>query len=98
VPWGGGGIGTSYKSVLSTIDGWKQRNGCTGTAQTIYDQGDAKCVRHGGCTADVELCTITGGGHQWPGGESSGAFNGKLSDDLDASDALWTFFAAHPRE
>jgi len=99
VPWNGGGWGTNYKSVESTIDGWTQRNGCSGTAQTMYDQGDATCVKHGGCTAgaDVELCTIDGGGHQWPGGESSGAFNGKVSTDLDATDTLWTFFAAHPR-
>jgi polyhydroxybutyrate depolymerase len=43
------------------------------------------------------LCTIDGGGHQWPGGESIGVFSGTLSTDLDATAAMWAFFAAHPR-
>ncbi len=61
-------------------------------------QGDATCVTHGGCTsgADVVLCTIQGGGHQWPGGETL-PFLGKKSTDINATDALWTFFVAHPR-
>jgi polyhydroxybutyrate depolymerase len=98
VPYDGGGIGTNYKSVATTIDGWTQRNGCGASTQTAFDMGDATCAVHQGCMAgaDVELCTIDGGGHQWPGGESSGIFNGKVSTDLDATDTIWAFFVAHP--
>jgi poly(3-hydroxybutyrate) depolymerase len=35
--------------------------------------------------ADVELCTIRGGFHEWPTGS-----------DLDANQVIWDFFASHP--
>ncbi|MBA3464054.1 MAG: hypothetical protein H0T46_29120 [Deltaproteobacteria bacterium] len=76
---------------------WKGKNCCTTTSQT-YQQGDVTCVTHGGCTdgADVTLCTVQDGGHQWPGGDTL-PFLGKKSDNIIATDALWTFVAAHPR-
>jgi polyhydroxybutyrate depolymerase len=87
----------SYSWVPQTIDFWTQHNGCT-TMTTTYQNGNATCVTHGGCTsgADVVLCTIAGGGHQWPGGEAL-PFLGLKSDDLNATDAQWEFFVAHPR-
>lgn len=98
IPYGGGGV-NGNEAVATTIERWRTRNGCTGAGTTTYGQGDATCVTYDGCTAgaDVTLCTIDGGGHQWPGGESIGVFSGKLSDDLDATGAMWEFFAAHPR-
>jgi poly(3-hydroxybutyrate) depolymerase len=58
--------------------------------------GDATCVTHGNCAdgADVELCTIAGG-HQWPGGFVIPGL-GYRSNDLMATDAIWSFFVAHP--
>ena len=87
----------SYSYVGQTIDFWKQHNACT-TETTSYQHGDATCVTHGGCTggADVVLCTIDNGGHQWPGGDAL-PFLGYKSDDLIATDAQWDFFVAHPR-
>jgi polyhydroxybutyrate depolymerase len=87
----------SYDWVDETIDYWRIYNRCT-TQTTTYQNGDATCVTHGGCTAgaDVVLCTISGGGHQWPGGEAL-PFLGPMSDDLIATDAIWSFFVAHPR-
>lgn len=86
-----------YNYVPATVSFWKTKNGCTSMA-TTYQKGDATCVTHGGCTngADVVVCTIQGGGHQWPGGEAL-PFMGKKSDDIIATDAIWEFFAAHPR-
>jgi polyhydroxybutyrate depolymerase len=99
IPFGGGGVNGNI-SVEDSIDGWAARNHCTGAPVTTYDEGDATCVRRGGCdgNADVVLCTIDGGGHQWPSGESTGIFNGTLSDDLDTTEVAWDFFAAHPRK
>ena len=97
IPFGGGGF-NGNEPVATTINRWVTNNHCT-TTTTTHQQGDATCVTHGGCTAnaDVTLCTIDGGGHQWPGGDSIGTFNGKKSDNLIATEAMWTFFAAHPR-
>jgi polyhydroxybutyrate depolymerase len=86
----------SYDWVDETVDYWRITNHCT-TMTTSYQNGAATCVTHGGCNggADVVLCTIAGGGHQWPGGETV-PFLGTKSDDVIATDALWDFFVAHP--
>jgi polyhydroxybutyrate depolymerase len=97
IPFNGGGV-NGNESVPTTINRWVTANHCSAQTTTTYQHGDATCVTHGGCTdgADVTLCTIDGGGHQWPGGDSIGALLGKKSDDLLSTDAMWTFFAAHP--
>lgn len=47
----------------------------------------------------VQLWTITGGGHTWPDGPQylPKAIIGNVSHNFDASEAIWQFFAAHPR-
>lgn len=94
VPYGGG---LGMPSVESSIAGWATRNGCKGAPKQTYAKGDATCKTWGSCDggADVTLCTIAGGGHQWPGGTAIPGL-GKASQDLRATDAMWTFFAAHP--
>jgi polyhydroxybutyrate depolymerase len=86
-----------FRSVDETLSTWRQRNGCLGSAETTYQKGEVTCQRWGTCKrdADVELCTVTEGGHQWPGGNpiTSG---GHLSGDVSASAAMLKFFAAHP--
>ena len=97
VPYNGGGIG-GFRSVTDTIADWAARNQCPpGAPAVTYDQGDARCETVVGCPQDaaVTLCTIEGGGHQWPGGEEFPG-GGHLSMDLIATDAIWDFFVAHP--
>jgi polyhydroxybutyrate depolymerase len=98
IPYGGGGV-NGNESVAATIERWATKNGCTGAPAQTFQQGDATCTTRSGCNggADVVECRIAGGGHQWPGGVSIGSFLGELSNDLDASNAMWAFFAAHPR-
>jgi poly(3-hydroxybutyrate) depolymerase len=52
-----------------------------------------------GCGARaVELYEIRGGGHTWPGGPRVTAPRlGRTTRELDATRAIWDFFAAHPR-
>jgi polyhydroxybutyrate depolymerase len=50
---------------------------------------------------DVELVTIAGAGHQWPGATAKPALQKLLRLDppstaLDATAVIWRFFAAHP--
>ncbi|OLB77965.1 MAG: polyhydroxybutyrate depolymerase [Actinobacteria bacterium 13_2_20CM_2_71_6] len=44
----------------------------------------------------VELVTIAGGGHTWPGAGRAGKTD-PPGTDLSATDTIWRFFAAHPR-
>ncbi len=92
-----GSIGFGFESVADTIAGWVARNGCQGEPVNSYARGDASCERYERCDAgaQVELCTIEGGGHTWPGGaDIPGA--GMTSQDLSANERMWEFFMAHP--
>jgi polyhydroxybutyrate depolymerase len=86
-----------YPSVADTIAGWVQRDGCQGMPMTTYDNGDATCVTYSQCSAgaEVTLCTISDGGHTWPGGTPFPLL-GNTSMDISATDAMWTFFQQHP--
>jgi polyhydroxybutyrate depolymerase len=98
VPYGGGGL-SGTKSVDDTIAFWVMNDGCTDAAPAqVYMNGDATCSRYSMCDAGsaVELCTISDGGHQWPGGNDAGFGLGTLSMDLDASETIVKFFADHP--
>jgi polyhydroxybutyrate depolymerase len=48
--------------------------------------------------ATTVLYSIEKGGHTWPGGEQyvPAKYIGRTSEDLDASETIWKFFAAHP--
>jgi polyhydroxybutyrate depolymerase len=95
VPYSGGGF-SGYRSAADTDAGWATRNGCDATTTETFARGDSRCVSHAGCDggSEVTLCTITGGGHTWPGG---GYFpGGHITTDLSATDAMWAFFEAHP--
>jgi polyhydroxybutyrate depolymerase len=97
VEWDGGGLGNA-RSVEDTIDTWLRLDGCTDAEPTtIHDEGDATCVAWTACdqASEVRLCTIDGGGHQWPGGEDAAPVQGTagmLSDDLQTSEELLEFF------
>jgi polyhydroxybutyrate depolymerase len=94
VPYNGGGI-ANYPSVASTIDAWRSKNGsAAGPGQNVFTKDDVSCTQWSG-TADVRLCTVTDGGHQWPGG-SSLPYGGSPTPNLDASEAIAAFFEAHP--
>ena len=95
VPYDGDSL-IGYASVAATIAGWVARDACQGAPQTTYSHGDATCVTYEHCTAgsEVTLCTITGGGHTWPGGTPL-ALLGKTSTDISATDAMWGFFQTH---
>ncbi len=95
----------TFEAVPLTIANWVTRNGCDAGAPTrVFENGAASCYLYG-CpkNAEVELCTIDGGGHYWPGGDDwagstflCGANQGVRSSDLIANDAMWTWFQAHP--
>jgi poly(3-hydroxybutyrate) depolymerase len=50
--------------------------------------------------ASVELYTITGEGHEWPGGphlpRRITRLLGPQSTAISADDTMWAFFLAHP--
>lgn len=82
--------------VRDTMEAWAQRNGCGTSTSVYFTNGDVTCEEWSGCgAASVQLCTVDGGGHQWPGGNSIPLL-GDNTNDISATDAIWDFFAAHP--
>jgi polyhydroxybutyrate depolymerase len=88
--------GFSAMSVDNQINAWAERNGCAGPPSVFLNEEDVLCERYDSCNdgAEVALCTIDGGGHQWPGGVSI-PFLGANTDAISATQMMWDFFSAH---
>ena len=82
--------------VRDTMDQWAARNGCNSGPSVFLMQGDVRCEEWTGCrdNATVKLCTVDGGGHQWPGGTSIPLL-GPNTTAISASEMMWTFFTEH---
>jgi polyhydroxybutyrate depolymerase len=91
--------GVPFRSVGDTIAAWVRVNRCDPTATVInetpmVDDG-TRIVRHfyrG--DAPVTLITVEGGGHTWPGRPPFPEMLGKSTQNLNANDVIWEFFAA----
>jgi polyhydroxybutyrate depolymerase len=88
-------------AVATLIAGWRAVDGCP--APTVATVGVVtRSVALCPSGRAVELITIAGAGHQWPGGRrypGVGLVPGldPPSTALDATTTIWQFFAAHPR-
>jgi polyhydroxybutyrate depolymerase len=106
MPYLGGGL--ARRRVLSadrSIAFWGTAAGCAAAPATSEEPdrvADGTRVRrtvYAACREGraVELYTIEGGGHTWPGGPVAGARVGRVSREIDATELIWGFFAQHPR-
>jgi polyhydroxybutyrate depolymerase len=102
IPFGGSvGIGFQRGARLAVPEAlarWRELDRC---AQPVTTTEGAVATQRSDCADGrvVELITIAGAGHQWPGGER-GTVQSILgmpldapSTALDATETLWTFFA-----
>jgi polyhydroxybutyrate depolymerase len=85
-----------FISVPDSFAGWAMRDQCQGTPVETFNKVDSSCSSYTNCAggAEVTLCTVQNGGHTWPGGPTIPY--GYTTPYLNATDAMWTFFAAHP--
>ncbi len=97
VPYDGNPL-LGFPSTASTVTGWAQRDGCPSAATPLGQIGDTSCEQYAPCHqgSAVELCTVDGGGHDWPGGGSLWV-NGMPPSGFVATFAVLDFFEAHPR-
>lgn len=84
----------------ASVRAWAQANGC-GDA-TDERRSTQILERAYDCEEDAEVrfLIIEGGGHSWPGSELSKAIEQVVdptTDELDASEEIWSFFARHAR-
>ncbi len=101
-PYDGHGQAYWTYSVPQAAKDWATQDGCSATAAVSTPDPGVTLTRYPGCAggASVELYTIAGEGHEWPGGPRlSNRLTRELgpqSDALDANSVIWAFFAAHP--
>jgi polyhydroxybutyrate depolymerase len=100
----GGGFTLSAEASVAF---WASRNGCLAEPSsenlpdTVQDGTTVTVSSYQSCQqdADVQLYTIVGGGHTWPGGLQylPERIIGKTSRDIDANEIIWMFFKEHPK-
>lgn len=102
-PCGGNGQAYWTYSVPSAAARWAAHDGCQSTPTTVSGSGYTLTTYGacgGGSGSAVELYTLQGEGHEWPGGPRLPARDvallGPQSDAVSANAAMWAFFAAHP--
>jgi polyhydroxybutyrate depolymerase len=88
-------------AVPDLIERWRRTDGCAPPASQVEDPVTTSVADCPDGRA-VELITIAGAGHQWPGAGPRTVGERALGLDppssaLDATVTLWEFFAAHPR-
>jgi polyhydroxybutyrate depolymerase len=97
----GGGRGTGPAQVegppiADVIDRWRQIDDCADASVTTVgpvERSESSCASG----RAVELVTIDGAGHQWPASIAPRASADPPSRALDATQAIWDFFASHPK-
>ncbi|MDY7104721.1 MAG: PHB depolymerase family esterase [Actinomycetota bacterium] len=91
-------------AVEDVVARWRGVADCAAPTTDIRSVVDVDMTRtSAGCPDGraVELITIDGAGHQWPGGQRRRLTEHLLDTDapsgaLDATEELWVFFADHP--
>lgn len=108
MPYFGGGVARRRGRVLSaerSIAFWATTSGCaeapvtTDEPDRVTDGTRVRRTAYGTCREgrSVELYTIEGGGHTWPGGPPVGGAVGRVTREIDATPVIWAFFAGHPK-
>ncbi|GAA3446539.1 alpha/beta hydrolase family esterase [Planomonospora venezuelensis] len=82
--------------VREVVAGWRATGDC---GRPSVSRSGPVTVERARCPRGraVELITVEGAGHQWPGGEVVRERADPPSAALDATAVIWRFFAAHPR-
>lgn len=108
----GGTVGRNMGEVESERDAtsfWAKHDGCTGEPASselqarVKDGTSVSKKDWGDCKAGTEVVSyvVAGMGHNWPPSELKGPLMrrivGPSSKNLNATDVIWSFFAAHPK-
>jgi polyhydroxybutyrate depolymerase len=103
IPYAGGFgpeslVQVDFASVRDSLGFWAGADDCNAQA-TSTTSGDIQHESWGGCAQStaVELYTVLGGGHAWPGGLGGWAGSDQPTQTISAAQLIWDFFAAHPK-
>jgi polyhydroxybutyrate depolymerase len=96
---------SAYPTVEETTNYWRAKDSCSDAFRSVYARGTVACNSWNACSdgAEVQICTVTNGGHTWPSSAWTATpavslLLGFTSFDLDANEYIASFLAAHPRK
>jgi polyhydroxybutyrate depolymerase len=91
------GFGDVLPPIPGWAEDWAERDQCAPVPALDRIANDVLVDRWTGCARDVEvqLYTIEGGAHAWPGSDRLGFF--APTQSIDATDLMWDFFASHAK-
>ncbi len=101
-PYNGNGQRYWTYSVPDAAQRWAEQDACSSTPSITTPATGVRLATYGRCAANaaVELYTLDGAGHTWPGGpplpRRITRILGPQSSELNANAVIWSFFAAHP--
>jgi len=101
-PYEGGGD-YNVSSVNESVAFWVEHNGCDPTPE-IYTSPSGKIIRrtytNGEKGTEVILYTTVGGEHWWPGNPYTSGTPWLIDTirEISATDLIWEFFEAHPKQ
>jgi polyhydroxybutyrate depolymerase len=100
-PYNGNGQPYWTDSVPDAAARWGAHDGCASTPGSTTPEATVTVTTYSGCAASagVELYSIAGAGHTWPGGppvpKALRALLGPRSTAVDANALMWAFFRRH---
>jgi polyhydroxybutyrate depolymerase len=101
-PYDGHGQGYWTYSVPQAAQFWGVQDQCSPTPNSSQPVAGVTLTNYSTCSggAEVELYTIAGEGHEWPGGphlrKAITKLLGPQSTAISANQLMWAFFEAHP--
>jgi len=107
VPYGEGadpgvtvtGSNAALPGAQENMAGWAKSGGCDATPKESTIGTDVRLQRWTGCDpgVGVELYTVKGGGHTWPGSAIDISDPKLTTHTVDATELAFDWFEAHPR-
>jgi polyhydroxybutyrate depolymerase len=102
---GSGVAGVEFRPARAAVEALAAADGCAGESRPSTDPSnpDLAITTWSGCGGGAELrfVAVDGATHAWMGRPAASAaaeaYVGEPYPDLDASRAIWSFLAAHPR-
>lgn len=84
--------------VSRSVQFWRGRNGCSSFSTIVSQSGNIVTDTWTNCTngANVVLYTIRNAGHSWAGSIPVPGDPDPPTQEISASELMWTFFQSHP--
>ncbi len=90
--------GRKFAGAIPVMKSWARANGCSDAPEVEQVSPQVQRVSYQGCKAATILFIIDDAGHQWPGATIKLFGDPSPPAKLPASELIWTFFKAHPKQ